>query len=125
MTGKTGAFSDHAELHLARFADYVLVPGRVPNEQHIGFIDAQNFALRIVYDRRSHAATRRSKRDLHIHFQAALSADNRKPDQDQRCSRESRDRNIAAVGSRPLVVAAPLAQLEKSAGLLVDLAHRN
>jgi len=33
--------------------------------------------------------------------------------------------NIAVVGARPLLVAAPLAQLEKSAGLSLDLAHRN
>ena len=33
--------------------------------------------------------------------------------------------NIAVVDARPLLVAAPLAQLEKSAGLFVGLAHRN
>ena len=33
--------------------------------------------------------------------------------------------NIAVVNARPLLVAAPLAQLEKSVGLFVGLAHRN
>jgi hypothetical protein len=32
--------SDHPELHPARFADHILIPGRVPNELDIGFIDA-------------------------------------------------------------------------------------
>ena len=31
---------NHAELHSPRFADHVLIPGRVPNELDIGFIDA-------------------------------------------------------------------------------------
>src|SRR6266513_1241879 len=44
---------------------------------------------------------------------------------DQSSSKESRGRKIAAIGSRPLLVAAPLVQLEKSEGLFVDLAHRN
>jgi hypothetical protein len=32
--------SDHAELHSAGFADHVLVPRRIPNKLHIGFIDS-------------------------------------------------------------------------------------
>ena len=32
--------SNHAELHSAGFADHVLIPRRVPNELHIGFINA-------------------------------------------------------------------------------------
>lgn len=31
--------SDHAELHSPGFADHVLVPWRIPDELHIGFID--------------------------------------------------------------------------------------
>jgi hypothetical protein len=30
---------NHAELHSPRFADHVLIPGRIPNELDIGFID--------------------------------------------------------------------------------------
>src|SRR5439155_11622287 len=32
--------SDHAKLHATGFADHVLVPGRVPNELDISFVDA-------------------------------------------------------------------------------------
>jgi hypothetical protein len=32
--------SNHAELHPPRFADHVLVPGRVPDQLDIGLIDA-------------------------------------------------------------------------------------
>ena len=32
--------SDHSELHSAGFANHVLIPRRVPNELHIGFIAA-------------------------------------------------------------------------------------
>jgi hypothetical protein len=38
MTG--GIRLNHPELHPARFADHVLIPGWVPDELHIGFIDA-------------------------------------------------------------------------------------
>ena len=69
------AASDHAELHPARFADHVLVPGRVPNELDIGFIDAvdgQDFALCIVSNGRSHATSGRSQRHFHFHPRAAV-----------------------------------------------------
>src|SRR5882724_1315471 len=62
MTDRRRAALDHAELHSAGFADHVLVPWRIPNELHVGFINAvyaQNFALRIVRDRRAHSATGR------------------------------------------------------------------
>ncbi len=64
---------DHPELHPARFADHVLVPGRVPNELDIRFIhtvDGQDFALRIIRDRRIHSAIERS--ESHLHFPAAF-----------------------------------------------------
>ena len=32
--------SDHAKLHATGFADHVLVPGRIPNELDISFVDA-------------------------------------------------------------------------------------
>ena len=67
----TGVRSDHAELHSAGFADHVLVPRRIPDELHVGFIDAvyaQNFALRIVRDCRSHSATGRGQ--SHFYFDA-------------------------------------------------------
>src|SRR4030095_3803034 len=67
--------SDHPELHPARFADHILIPGRVPNELDIGFIDAvdgQNLALRIVGDGWSHPAARRRERHFHFHARAAV-----------------------------------------------------
>jgi len=71
--GVSGNRSDlnHAELHSPGFADHVLVPRRIPDQLHIRFIDTidrQNFALRIVRDRRSHSATRRSQG--HFYFDA-------------------------------------------------------
>src|SRR5205814_8415715 len=63
--------SDHPELHSAGFADHILVPRRIPNELDISFIDAvyaQDFALRIVRDCRSHSATGRSQ--SHFYFDA-------------------------------------------------------
>src|SRR6266496_1729231 len=66
---------NHPELHAPRFADHVLIPWRVPNELHIGFIyavDGQNLALRIVRDRRAHAAARGRKRHFHFHFGTAF-----------------------------------------------------
>src|SRR5260370_25315053 len=67
--------SNHAEFHPSRFADHVLIPGRIPNELDIGLIysvDRQNFALRIVRDRRSHPATGSSQSHFHFHFGAAF-----------------------------------------------------
>jgi hypothetical protein len=61
--------------HPARFADHVLIPGRIPDELDICFIhavDRENFALRIMRDRRTHSATRRSESHLPIEFQAAF-----------------------------------------------------
>src|SRR5439155_22781015 len=69
------ALLDHAELHAPRFTDHVLVPRRVPNKLHIGFvhaIDRQNFALRIVRNRRAHSAAGRSQRHLYFHFCSAF-----------------------------------------------------
>jgi hypothetical protein len=51
------------------FADHVLVPGPVPDEPHIRFIDAldpQDFPLRVVCNRRRQSATQGSQG--HFHF---------------------------------------------------------
>src|SRR5262245_34292400 len=69
------ALSDHAELHSTGFADHVLVPRRVPNELHVSFIDAiyaEDFALRIVRDCRSHSATRRGQSHFYFHARPAI-----------------------------------------------------
>ena len=34
------SLSDHAELHSAGFADHVLIPRGIPDQLHIGFVDA-------------------------------------------------------------------------------------
>ena len=68
---------DHAELHAPGFADHVLIPRRIPDEIDLRFVDAfdaHDFALRIVRDRRSHAATRRGQRHFHFHFCSAVLA---------------------------------------------------
>src|SRR5947207_1305962 len=69
------AASDHSELHPARFADRILVPRRIPDELHISFIDAvyaENFALRIVRDCRSHPAARRGQSHFYLHSCSAI-----------------------------------------------------
>src|SRR5262249_49121760 len=66
--------SDHPELHSPGFADHVLIPRRVPNQLHISFIhavDAENFALCIMGDSRSHSTTRRGQ--SHFYFDARSS----------------------------------------------------
>src|SRR5207249_11218516 len=66
---------DHPEFHPASFADHILVPGRIPNELDIRFIDAvdtKNFALRIMRDGRPHAAARRGECHFHFHPRAAV-----------------------------------------------------
>src|SRR6266542_2361003 len=67
--------SDHPELHPARFADHILIPGRIPDELDIGFIHAvnrQNFALGVVGYCGPHAAARRSERHFHFHAHPAV-----------------------------------------------------
>jgi hypothetical protein len=66
---------NHAELHPPRFTDHVLIPGWIPNELDIGFIDTvdgQNLALRIVGDCRSHSAAGGREGHFHFHFGAAF-----------------------------------------------------
>ena len=68
-------YLNHPELHATSLADHVLIPRRVPNELHIGFIyavDGQNLALRVVRDCRAHAAARGRERHFHFHFGAAF-----------------------------------------------------
>ena len=74
-SGSRRLASHHPELHPARFADHALIPGRIPDELHVGFIhaiDRQNLALRIVRDGRPHAATGRGQRHFHFHFRSAV-----------------------------------------------------
>jgi hypothetical protein len=40
MIGNAGARLDHSEFHPSSLADHILVPGRIPNELHVSFIDA-------------------------------------------------------------------------------------
>src|SRR5262245_11405332 len=74
---KLMALSDHTELHSAGFTDHVLIPRRIPNELHLGLIDpvyAENLALRIVRDRRSHSATGCGQRHFHFDARSAIFA---------------------------------------------------
>src|SRR2546423_3202283 len=67
--------SDHAQLHPARFANHVLIPRRIPDELHVGLIDAvdcQNLALGVVGDGRAHSAAWCGQSHLHIHPRAAV-----------------------------------------------------
>ena len=67
--------SRHPELHSAGFADHVLVPRRIPDELHVGFVDAvdaQNFALRIVRNCRSHSAAGRGQSHFRFDARAAV-----------------------------------------------------
>src|SRR5882724_4050808 len=75
MDWKMERNSNHAKLHSPGFTDHVLIPRRIPNELHIGFIDAvyaQNFALRIVRDRRPHPAARGGQSHFYFHSCSAL-----------------------------------------------------
>src|SRR2546430_8081712 len=72
--GKIERNLNHAELHPPGFADHVLVPGRVPNELDVRFIDAvatKNFALRIMRDGPPHAAARRGECPFPFHSRPA------------------------------------------------------
>lgn len=54
-----GVGLDHAELHPAFFGDHVLVPGGVPDELDVGFInvvDGEDFCLGVCGDDGAHAA---------------------------------------------------------------------
>src|SRR5205085_10632685 len=67
--------SDHAELHSPGFTDHVLIPWRIPNELHLGFIhtvDRQNFALRVVRNGGAHAAAGSGQRHFYFHPGAAI-----------------------------------------------------
>jgi hypothetical protein len=66
---------NHSELHPPGFADHVLVPWRVPDQLHVGFVDAvdaQDLALGVVRDGRSHAAARRGQGHFHFDLLAAF-----------------------------------------------------
>ena len=65
---------DHPELHSPGFANHVLVPGWVPHQLYVGFldaVDAQDFALGVVRDRWAHSATGSRQGHFHFDFRAA------------------------------------------------------